>query len=167
MGSGAGPPPKPPGRPVHDAVVASSGRRFLGSNPGACSGAGYQGRFWCVSNKCADDRDPPAVVAPPPSGDGRLAADDWIGVYRAIRTGQLHGLPHFHTRPVNVLVLHGPRGDLVLRRVSRLDAFSGYPVHTWLPGRATGVTTGAPEVCPSRSSRTRDSASQISFTHGR
>jgi len=29
-----------------------------------------------------------------------------------------------------VMVFHGPQGDLVLRWVSRLDAFSGYPVHT-------------------------------------
>ena len=50
--------------------------------------------------------------------------------YRAIRTGQLSALPHLHTRPINVMVYHGPRGDLVLRRVSRLDAFSGYPVRT-------------------------------------
>jgi hypothetical protein len=42
-----------------------------------------------------------------------LTTDNWIGACRAIRTGQLHGLPHFHTRPVNVLVLHGPRGELV------------------------------------------------------
>lgn len=34
---------------------------------------------------------------------------------RAIRTGQLRALPRFHTRPIDVLVLHGPRGDLVLR----------------------------------------------------
>ena len=50
--------------------------------------------------------------------------------YRAIRTGQLRALPRFHTRPIDVMVYHGPRGDLVLRWVSRLDAFSGYPVHT-------------------------------------
>src|SRR6185312_10869282 len=50
--------------------------------------------------------------------------------YRAIRTGQLHALPRFHTRPINVMVYHGPQGDLVLRWVSRLDAFSGYPVRT-------------------------------------
>jgi len=29
---------------------------------------------------------------------------------RAIRTGQLRALPHFHTRPINVLVWHGPVG---------------------------------------------------------
>ena len=50
--------------------------------------------------------------------------------YRAISTGQLHGLPRFHLRPINVVVYHGSRRDLVLRRVSRLDAFSGYLVRT-------------------------------------
>ena len=56
----------------------------------------------------------------------------WVDdrAYRAIRTGQLRALPHFHIRPIDVLVLHGPQGDLVLRGVSRLDAFSGYPVRT-------------------------------------
>ncbi len=58
-------------------------------------------------------------------------------------------------------------GDLVWRGVSCLDAFSSYPVRTWLPSCATGVTTGAPEVRPSRSSRTRDRSSQVSYTHGR
>ncbi len=85
----------------------------------------------------------------------------------AIRTAWLRGLLHFHLRPIDVLVLHGPWGGLVLREVSRLDAFSGYPVRTWLPSDATGVTTGAPEVRPSRSSRTRDGSSQASYTHGR
>jgi hypothetical protein len=56
---------------------------------------------------------------------GAVVWADW-----AIRTGRLRALPHFHPRPIDVLVLHGPRGDLVLRRVSRLDAFSGYPVRT-------------------------------------
>eukprot|EP01034_Spumella_vulgaris_P036416 gene36416-44917_t len=36
-----------------------------------------------------------------------------------------------------------------------------------LPGNATGVTTGTPEVRPLRSSRTRSSPSQISNVHGR
>jgi len=58
-------------------------------------------------------------------------------------------------------------GYLILRQASRLDAFSGYPFQTWLPSCATGVTTGTPEVCPSRSSRTRDRPSQISSARGR
>jgi hypothetical protein len=49
---------------------------------------------------------------------------------RAISTGQLRGLPRFHLRPIDVVVFHGSQRDLVLRRVSRLDAFSGYPVRT-------------------------------------
>ena len=53
-------------------------------------------------------------------------------------------------------------GYLFLRGASRLDAFSVYPVPTWLPGYALGSTTGTPEVSPSRSSRTKDSSSQIS-----
>ncbi len=28
-------------------------------------------------------------------------------VDRAISTGQLHALPHFHIRPINVVVFHG------------------------------------------------------------
>ena len=53
-----------------------------------------------------------------------------LELYRAIRTSQLRALPRFHTWPINVMVYHGPRGDLVSRWVSRLDAFSGYPVRT-------------------------------------
>ena len=47
---------------------------------------------------------------------------------RAISTGKLHTLLRFHTQPINVVVFHGSQGILVLRWVSRLDAFSGYPV---------------------------------------
>src|SRR3954447_9388486 len=54
---------------------------------------------------------------------------------RPISTGQLHALPHFHFRPINPLVSWGPYqvdpvGDLILKRASRLDAFSGYPFRT-------------------------------------
>ena len=56
-------------------------------------------------------------------------------------------------------------GYLILRGASRLDAFSVYPFPTWLPGHAPGGTTGTPEVSPSRSSRTKDSSSQISYAH--
>ena len=49
---------------------------------------------------------------------------------RAISTGQLNALPHLHLRPIDVVVFHGPQGDLVLKGASRLDAYSGYPVRT-------------------------------------
>ena len=55
--------------------------------------------------------------------------------------------------------------DLILRRVSHLDAFSGYPCQTWLPNYAVGTTIGTPEVCPPRSSRTRGRFSQIPYAH--
>ena len=49
---------------------------------------------------------------------------------RAISKAQLHALLRFHMPPIDVVVYHGSRRDLVLRGVSRLDAFSGYPVRT-------------------------------------
>ena len=49
---------------------------------------------------------------------------------RAISTSKLHASRHFHTWPINVVVYHGSQRDLVLRLVSRLDAFSGYLFHT-------------------------------------
>jgi hypothetical protein len=55
------------------------------------------------------------------AGEGRI---------RAISTAWLRGLPRFHLRPIDVMVSHGSQRDLVLRGVSRLDAFSGYPVRT-------------------------------------
>ena len=57
-------------------------------------------------------------------------ASECYRAYRAISTGKLSALPRFHIRPINVMVYHGPQGDLVLRWVSRLDAFSGYLVRT-------------------------------------
>ena len=54
---------------------------------------------------------------------------------RPISTGQLHASPRFHLRPINPVVYWGPyqvnpEGVLILRRASRLDAFSGYPFQT-------------------------------------
>ena len=73
----------------------------------------------------------------------------------------------YQPRSLQGVLLAYAMGNLILRVASRLDAFSVYPCHTWLPSCATGVTTGAPEVCPSRSSRTKDSSSQISCAHDR
>ena len=56
-------------------------------------------------------------------------------------------------------------GYLILRAASRLDAFSVYPFRTWLPGHGFGKPTGPPAVRPTRSSRTKDSSSQISYAH--
>ena len=59
---------------------------------------------------------------------------------RLISTGRLNTLPCLHLQPIEQVVSlfpSGPswgRGCLILRRASRLDAFSGYPFRTWLPG---------------------------------
>ena len=59
------------------------------------------------------------------SAAGQCCEINWV-----IRTAQLRLLPDFHLRPIDVVVFHDPWGDLVLRLVSRLDAFSGYPFRT-------------------------------------
>ena len=48
---------------------------------------------------------------------------------RPISIGQLHPFLGFHIRPINPVVYWGPYqkvGVLILKRASRLDAFSGY-----------------------------------------
>src|ERR1019366_10518317 len=77
---------------------------------------------------------------------------------RPISTAQLKELPLLHLRPINQMVSLGsypvnPVGDLILGWASHLDAFSAYPIRTWLPGGALGRTTGALAVRPTRSSR--------------
>ena len=91
---------------------------------------------------------------------------------RPISTGLLHALLRFQIRPINLVVYQGTyslkgMGELISRKVSRLYAFSAYPDQTSLPSYATGVTTGSQEVCSSRSSRTKDNPSQISYAHHR
>jgi len=75
-------------------------------------------------------------------------------------------LPRVHSGPINLVFYQGSYlrrgGDLILRRASRLDAFSAYPVPTPLPSDALGRTAGTREVGPPRSSRTRGGASQVS-----
>ena len=56
-------------------------------------------------------------------------------------------------------------GYLILRGASRLDAFSVYPFPTWLLCHGLGKPADTPAVSPSRSSRTKDSSSQISYAH--
>src|SRR5215472_13847367 len=58
-------------------------------------------------------------------------------------------------------------GDLILRSASRLYAFSVYHNRTSLPSHAVDTTAGTQEVRPSRSSRTKDRPSQISYAHTR
>ena len=85
--------------------------------------------------------------------------------FRSISIGQLNTLLRVHPQPIQLLFSKLPLRILILKLVSRLDAFSGYLCQTWLPSCATGVTTGTSEVCPSRSSRTKDRSSQYSCAY--
>ena len=86
-----------------------------------------------------------------------------------ISTGLLKPLLTFHLRPIQQVVslrsYTFQSRELILKRVSHLDAFSGYLCRTWLLSDAPGGTTDTPEVRPPRSSRTRGSPSQFSFAH--
>ena len=86
---------------------------------------------------------------------------------RVISTARLNALPRLHLQPIDVIVFDDPNGDLILGGASCLDAFSTYPGQTRIPGGAPGGTTGKPEVCPTRSSRTSVRAPQISCAHNR
>ena len=92
----------------------------------------------------------------------------WISP-RPISNSQLHMLPCFHLCPIYLVVFKGSyylrMGYLILRGASRLDAFSVYPFPTWLLCHRLDSLTDTPEVSPSRSSRTKDSSSQISYAH--
>ena len=86
-----------------------------------------------------------------------------------VSAGQLSVLRRVHVRSIDPVVYRVPStpreafGNVVVEGVSRLDAFSGYPVRTWLTSGALGRTTGVLEVRPSRSSRTRDSSPRVSL----
>ena len=91
---------------------------------------------------------------------------------RSISITQLNTLLCLHLWPIKLVVCKWPysfemMGYLILRCTSRLDAFSVYYIRTRLPGYALGRTTDAPEVRPTRSSRTKVSSSQISNAHDR
>ena len=65
-------------------------------------------------------------------------------VDRAISTGKLHALPHFHTRPINVVVFHGSsgrnrfEGGFPLRCLQRLSRPDIATLHCgWRHNRST------------------------------
>ena len=79
------------------------------------------------------------VVAPPLTARGmRVLCVGGCCLYRLISTSQLDKpLPVFHSWPINPVIYWEPTrtpkvscGDLILKMVSRLDAFSGYPSRT-------------------------------------
>ena len=87
---------------------------------------------------------------------------------RPISSSQLHALQHFHPCPINLVVFKGSysydgishlEGGFTLRCLQRLSVpYIATRLCSW-------SATGTPEVSPSRSSRTKDSSSQISYAH--
>ena len=88
---------------------------------------------------------------------------------RSISIGQLNTLPCLHLQPINLVIFKGSyfikngksylEGGFTLRCLQRLSVpYIATQLCSW-------SATGTPEVCPSRSSRTKDSSSQISCAH--
>ena len=80
-------------------------------------------------------------------------------------------LQRVHGRPHDGVVSPGPSvpsrgmGGFILGTASHLDAFSGYPCRSSLPGVAPGGTAGTRADRPTRSSRTRVRTPQPSNAH--
>ena len=81
----------------------------------------------------------------------------WSAQYITILTP-----PTYQPRSLHGILLPYGMRYLILGWASHLDAFSVYPFHTQLLSYAIGMTTDKPSVCPSWSSRTKDSSPQIS-----
>ena len=88
---------------------------------------------------------------------------------RSISIGQLNTLPCLHLQPINLVIFKGSyfikngksylEGGFTLRCLQRLSVpYIATRLCSW-------SATGTPEVRPSRSSRTKDSSSQISCAH--
>ena len=102
-------------------------RRYLALIEASCACVPAELLFRCLRRRVLPPF-PDAWFLEP--GSWSLPLDAARQADRAISTGQLRGLPRFHLRPIDVVVYHGSQRDLVLRRVSLLDAFSGDPGRT-------------------------------------
>ena len=106
--------------------------------PPACAGpGGLVGWGLTVFREPYSGREDFSQLRSAVSLSGLLTHRRWVCVTspRPISTSQLHTLPCFHFWPINPVVYWGPYpvnpvGDLILKRASRLDAFSGYHSRT-------------------------------------
>ena len=118
---------RPPG------AVCSGGGGWVGgglhSGRGVVLGAGSPLVWggWCA----------PCCSVPPLGSLGVGGGGGGVCLCWPVSTSRLRPLPVFHVWPIDPVVCWGPSsstgcccGDLVLKVVSRLDAFSGYPVRT-------------------------------------
>ena len=79
---------------------------------------------------------------------------------KPIKRGKLHVLPRTPGLS-NVVVFHGSRAIPCFEGLPSLDASAVIPSTYSYPAVPPGVTTGPPEMCPSRSSRTGQLLSSI------
>jgi hypothetical protein len=156
-------------------VTQDRDRGFMGMTDRLSSLFTTRGPFGMGIRRRVIDRmrsvnDAPRIAWPVPPGEP-ADGSGWSS-RSAVRTGRLRRSPAVHSRPIDLVVFQEPsyplgNGNLVLKRASRLDAFSAYPFPTWLPDDAPSGTAGTPEVGPPQSSRTRGDPSQVSYAHGR
>jgi hypothetical protein len=106
MGSGLGPSQGPPGRrstDSDDGGRTTEDRKVLGSR-----------RDWSFDEERSRQAATVSSVVCPPSSvlcpRKRALINESDQAERAISTGKLHALPHFHTRPIDVVVFHGSSG---------------------------------------------------------
>lgn len=78
-----------------DTVVKTASAKRVAGRPAPSRSIGPKARS-CVSAELKSHR-----IYSMSTGNGNDQAN------RAISTGKLHALPHFHTRPINVVVYHG------------------------------------------------------------
>ena len=85
--------------------------------------SGLDGRIWEGPRK-----DAIKVIQ---NGRKRVIRDDYTGKVEKVNTALLQSLLTFHTPPIKLVISQWPYplngvGDLILKQVSHLDAFSGY-----------------------------------------
>jgi hypothetical protein len=122
MGTGAATPPEPPGR--QSASFAPRGEQIVFEklvretlfflNTSVCVLSGY-------FQQPAEPSRPLSGAPSAAKAEGRQREDKSSSMMsmsngndqadRTISTGKLHALPHFHTRPINVVVFHGSQGN--------------------------------------------------------
>ena len=135
MGSGVDPSLWPPGRHGAGQETGDSGQETGDSGQTTADGA-LDAPVFCLLSPVYSAKVFSGVSAGVDLGSALLPSCPRMDVVKAreanrtISTGKLRALPRLHPRPIDVVVYHGSQGDLVWRWVSRLDAFSGYPVRT-------------------------------------
>ena len=135
MGTGGSPPLSPPDN--SRVFVPGSIRSLPHAAPveGTITSIGTCSQVLASRHGCGGPRPRRRCEATPRALHSEHECLNSISSPRPISTGQLNTLLCLHFRPINLVFCQGPYpvnpvGDLILRWVSYLDAFSAYPVRT-------------------------------------